>query len=51
MDRATSDGNEAKSMMKHNLDVPTRAEIQTQVVVICDPTRYRLDRGGAKNKL
>jgi len=26
-------------------------EIRTQVVVICGPTRYQLDHGGALNKL
>ena len=38
-------GNEAKSEMKHPTDM-LMGEIQTWVVVICDPMRYQLDRGG-----
>jgi len=30
--------------------MPTH-EIRTQVVVICDPTRYQLDRGGVQDAL
>jgi len=43
MGRATSKGNEVKD------EIPFRyahAEIQTRVVVICDPTRYQLDHAG-----
>ena len=43
MGRATSKGNEAKLKMKHPSDMP-HAEIRTQVVVICGPTRYQLER-------
>ena len=42
MGRATSKDNEANSKMKRSSDIPS-AEIRTQVVVICDPTRYQLD--------
>jgi len=45
MGRATSNGNEANSMMKHASDMPT-LRIETRVVVICDPTPYHLDHGG-----
>ena len=44
MGRATSKDNEVKD------ETPFRyanTEIQTQVVVICDPTCYQLDHGGA----
>ena len=37
--RATSKGNETPLGYAH-------AEIRTQVVVICGPTRYQLDHGG-----
>ena len=50
MGRTTSKGNEAK--VKD--ETPFRyahAEIQTRVVVICDPTRYQLDHGGALSLL
>ena len=44
MGRTTSKGNEAPFRY-------ASAEIRTQVVVICGPTRYQLDYGGARSDL
>ena len=46
MGRATSKGNEAKSKDETFFKYG-HAEIRTQMVVICGPTRYQLDHGGA----
>ena len=46
MGRVTSKANEAKSKMKDPPDMP-HAEVRTRMVVICGPTPYQLDHGGA----
>ena len=43
MGRATAKRYEAKTKMKH----PSHVEVRTRFVVICGPTRYQLDHGGA----
>jgi len=44
MEQVTSKGNEVKDETTVRY---AHAEIRTQVVVICGPTRYQLDHGGA----
>ena len=36
-----------RSQRWNSLQICPCREIRTQVVVICDPTRYQLDQGGA----
>ena len=47
MGQVTYKGNEVKSKMKISY---AHAEIWTQVVVICDPTRCQLDQGGVPSQ-